>query len=150
MEQDASKKDAAANFAKQYFNPIGSDGYSVFLPSDVRANLAAYRGGDNVAGNSLFQSLYNKNQDAALSLINNKSINHDGMLGAMNRAYGIKDDGFGELNNQGMKLLLENKKNGQLERQNTEQAQPQQVSQNNTNNMPGGQTNSTLALLYKK
>lgn len=147
-QEDIGKKDGAAMGANQY-SPIGSDGYSVFLPQDVRTNLAAYRSGDEVAGNTLFQNLYKQNQDAALSLVDNNNINHDGMLGVLNGIYGIKDDGYVDYTNESaMKELMNNKKNGQVSE--TDIQKQQEMQANSKNNIPGGSTDSTLAILHRR
>jgi hypothetical protein len=134
---------------QQHFNPIGRDGYSVFLPQDVRTNLAAYKKGDELAGNTLFQNLYQKDQKAALSLVDKGAINHNGMLSAMNNMYGIKENGMVDPSNQAaIQNMMENKKRGKVEMQQPQEQQSGTTVRNN--NMPGGQTNSTLAVLYRR
>lgn len=151
MEQDASLKSMAAQQS-----PIGSDGYSVFLPQDVRTNLAAYRGGDVVAGNNLFQNLYRTNQGEALSLVDNNTINHDGMMGAFNRSYNINDKGYIDTGNKAadeakMLNMLENKKNGaDMAQQQQQQQQAGGAVPQHDSNLPGSQTDSSLRILQRR
>jgi hypothetical protein len=134
---------------QQQLNPIGSDGYSVFLPEDVRANLSAYRNGDLLAGNTLFQNLYQKDQNAALSMIDKGGMTHNSLLGAMNTMYGIDENGMkNDASPYEMLAMMKNKK--PKDNTNNQTAQQQGAAPARPNNMPGNQTNSALSILHRR
>lgn len=124
--------------------PSNPEYVSSNIPQNIRNNLAAYKKDDNneTLRNKLFQALYKKDKDLVDKKLGNEEFQgYNGMRQALNEAYGVQvlSDAARTKNGAG---------------NNNAQANPGDGNATNTvpvnNNLPGSNTNSTLAILQRR
>lgn len=145
-------KEAAVNTAN---NPSSSDYVSTYIPDNVRNSLAAYKNDESNAAleNSLFQALYQKDKNLATSKIDDDSFHsYNGMREALNAAYNptLKDIMNKVIDASGIygEAALKPKINSMSDSQGT--SSDNVAVKNPHNNMPGANTDSSLAILQRR
>ena len=129
------------------------DGYSSRLPEDIRSGLAAYRDNENYSTrNELFQKMRSANEHYADEMAGKEDFQgYQGMLNAFNKLYHVGENSKELDNADKLNMLVGKGKTGLLA---TGDVNPNGNNgggaQPNTNNMPGNNTDSTLAILQRR